>query len=224
MGSGMGKGDVATAALPDVIPLFPLPNAVLFPGVPLPLHIFEPRYREMVRDVTQGEDNIIGMVLLRGDWRRRYYEAPEVFPVGCAGRIVSVEALPDGRFNVLLQGLSEFRVLREHRERSYRRASVEWLQCSAGLPQGERERLRELVYRYLGDGEPRLAQKLLEDASIADDLLVNFLCYALKLSPIEKQALIEATSLAERAQRLCDVMQFALDAGLRVSDAEEPYH
>jgi Lon protease-like protein len=112
--------------LPPHVPLFPLPNAVLFPGVPLPLHIFEPRYREMVRDVERSEDKLIGMVLLRGEWRKDYYGRPDIYPVGCAGRMVSVEPLPDGRYNILLQGVREFAVRDETADHSYRRGAVEW--------------------------------------------------------------------------------------------------
>ena len=112
--------------LPEAIPLFPLPNAVLFPGVPLPLHIFEPRYREMVREVERSEHKLVGMVLLRGDWRKDYYGRPDVYAVGCAGRLVSVEPLPDGRFNILLQGVREFALLGEGGDRAYREGEVAW--------------------------------------------------------------------------------------------------
>ena len=72
--------------LPDIIPVFPLPNVVLFPRVQLPLHIFEPRYRAMVRDVMEADPPLIGMALLRGDWQEQYEGNPQVFPVGCVGR------------------------------------------------------------------------------------------------------------------------------------------
>ena len=78
--------------LPSTIPVFPLPSVVLFPGVPLPLHIFEPRYREMVRDAAASHE-MIGMALLRGDWRRDYEGNPDIFEVGCAGKIVNVGLL-----------------------------------------------------------------------------------------------------------------------------------
>ena len=84
-----------SATLPDRIPIFPLPNVVLFPHVFLPLHIFEPRYREMVADAIDG-DRLIGMVLLRDGWRRYAGPNPPVFRVGCAGRITHVASLPDG--------------------------------------------------------------------------------------------------------------------------------
>ena len=74
------------AELPDIIPIFPLPNFVLFPGVTVPLHIFEPRYREMVADVAQTHGTV-GMMMLKGDWEREYYAYPDIFTIGCAGRI-----------------------------------------------------------------------------------------------------------------------------------------
>ena len=96
--------------LPPTIPLFPLPNVVLFPNVFLPLHIFEERYREMVADAL-AEDRIIGMVLLRPGWEDDYEGRPAIYPVGCAGLITHAERLADGRFNIVLQGLEKFRVV-----------------------------------------------------------------------------------------------------------------
>lgn len=198
--------------MPGHVPLFPLPNAVLFPGVPLPLHVFEPRYREMVRDVERGRDGLIGMVLLRGEWRQQYYGTPEIFPVGCAGRMVNVEPLPDGRYNILLHGVREFAVADERRDRSYRVAEVVWREAPAGgVPSELRTRIHALMHRFLEDREPTLVSRLLSDQTLSDELLINFLCYALDFSPLEKQALLEAPGLAERGARLCDVVQFALE-------------
>ncbi len=90
--------------LPPVIPVFPLPNVVLFPNVFLPLHIFEPRSREMVTDALAG-DRIIGMVLLRPGYRADYEGRPAVYPIGTAGVITHSEALADGRFNIVLRGI-----------------------------------------------------------------------------------------------------------------------
>jgi Lon protease-like protein len=201
---------------PAHLPLFPLPNAVLFPGVPLPLHIFEPRYREMVRDVERGEDKLIGMVLLRGEWRKDYYAAPEIFSVGCAGRMVSVEPLADGRYNILLHGVREFTVVGEREGHAYRRAEVQWRAAESGGVRPElRNRVHALMHRFLEDREPTLVTRLLADGSLSDELLINFLCYALDFAPLEKQALLESGSLSERGARLCDVVQFALEARTR---------
>ena len=211
--------------LPRRIPLFPLPNAVLFPGVPLPLHIFEPRYREMVRDVERCEEKLIGMVLLRGEWRKDYYGRPDIYPVGCAGRMVSVEPLPDGRYNILLQGVREFALLGESGEHSYRQGEVEWRAAdTAGVPSELRTRIHALVHRYLEEHEPTLVARLLSDPTLSDELLINFLCYALDFSPMEKQALLEAPALGDRGRRLCDVVQFALEASQRGGDGDKWYH
>ena len=129
--------------LPKLVPLFPLPNAVLFPGVPLPLHVFEPRYRTMVRDAERSEERLIGMVLLRGEWRREYYGAPEIYPIGCAGRMVSVEPLADGRYNILLHGVREFTIVTERRDQSYREAEIVWRKApDGGMPSEMRAPLR----------------------------------------------------------------------------------
>jgi hypothetical protein len=198
--------------LPRRIPLFPLPNVVLFPGVPLPLHIFEPRYREMVRDVRAAA-GIIGMTLLRGDWQRDYYGNPPTFLTGCAGRMVNVEPLPDGRFNILLHGLREFSIAREVTGRAYRQADIEWRPAALGpcLAQEHRQQLTSLLARFLANHPEAPIGKLLADPSLSDELLVNFFCYALELSPLEKQGLLEAASLADRARGLRDVLEFHLE-------------
>src|SRR4029453_7680480 len=109
--------------LPPTLPIFPLPNAVLFPNVFLPLHIFEPRYREMVGDSLQG-DRIIGMVLLRPGFETDYEGRPPVYPIGCAGVITHAERLADGRFNIVLRGMEKFRIAGEEADRLYRMATV----------------------------------------------------------------------------------------------------
>jgi Lon protease-like protein len=212
--------------LPGLIPIFPLPNVVLFPGVPLPLHVFEPRYRDMVRDAEEAGGGVIGMVLLRGDWRKDYHGCPEVFPRGCAGRLGRVTALRDGRYNILLHGLAEFEIVGEDRSRTYRRAHVRWLRDPApALPEGFRAHLRGLLVRFTEHREPGLAEKICDDPALADVRLVNLLCAALDFSPLEKQALLEAPTLAERGARLCDVLQFAIDAGAGDrSPGEGSYH
>src|SRR5687767_4622678 len=112
--------------LPPTIPIFPLPSVVLFPNVFLPLHIFEPRYREMAADALAG-DRMIGMVLLRPGWEGNYEGRPAVYPVGCAGLITFSEQHDDGRYNIVLRGLGKFRITGEDHSRSYRLARVEAL-------------------------------------------------------------------------------------------------
>lgn len=211
--------------LPSIIALFPLPNVVFFPGVPLPLHIFEPRYREMVRDLSKADAPVIGMTLLRGEWRKDYYERPEIFRTGCAGRMTRVQPLPDGRYNILLQGLREFEIEEETGERSYRCARVRWRAPVSGNLQGPlRARLCDLMRRHVAGQGPEAAQKLLDDPSVTDELLVNFFCYALEVDAIEKQALLEASTLDGRAERLCEVVEFAMGAIGTTGVGSDRYH
>jgi Lon protease-like protein len=211
--------------LPAVIPIFPLPNVVLFPGVPLPLHIFEPRYRDMVRDAAATEERLIGMVLLRGDWRRDYYGSPQIFATGCAGRMLNIEQLADGRYNILLHGLREFVVEEELSDLTYRRARVRWRGLTDAVVGEEcRARLDGLLRRYVRSRGPDAAKKVLDDGDVADDLRLNFFCYALELSSVEKQALLEASSVRERAERLCDVLEFAIGANSAQSPEIDRYH
>lgn len=142
--------------LPSEIPLFPLPNVVLFPAALLPLHIFEPRYRAMVTDALEGE-RLIGMVMLRPGWEPHYDEAPSVYPVGCAGFITHAERLPDGRFNVMLRGLEKFKILGERTGREgvdrYRIGRIESIveikPGGAAALQEARQKLERLIARQL---------------------------------------------------------------------------
>ncbi len=106
-----------------IIPLFPLPNTVFYPETFLPLHIFEPRYREMTRDALDG-DGKIGMVLLKPDYEAKYFDRPSIHKVGCMGKIEKHMQLPDGKFNFTLKGLSRFKIIEEINDKSYRRARV----------------------------------------------------------------------------------------------------
>ena len=187
-----------------LIPLFPLPNVVLFPNVFLPLHIFEPRYREMVRDALAG-DRIIGMVLLRNARATAGEPAPPVYPIGCAGLITHRERLQDGRFNIVLRGLHKFRVLDEDRSRSYRRARVEAIaepDAPEGLPEA-RQRLEGLLARRL----EVLGSDSKVPSGMADADLVNALSQYLEFDPLEKQALLERNGLLERCQSLGDLLE-----------------
>jgi Lon protease-like protein len=197
--------------LPSTIPVFALPNVVLFPGVPLPLHIFEPRYRDMVRDVAAGHE-IIGIVLLRGDWQKEYYAAPDVFETGCAGKLINVEYLEDGRSNILLHGLREFEIERHVLDKSYREGRVTWRTGGHGAISDE---VRQGLIRRLSDvfrREPDSpAHRLLCDRTLSDELLVNFFSYVLEIPPLEKQTLLEAVSMQQRAERLREVIDFHLE-------------
>jgi hypothetical protein len=198
--------------LPEVIPVFPLPNVVFFPRIPLPLHIFEPRYRAMVQDAARGS-RLIGMALLRDEWQETYYERPPIFGTGTVGEMVHVEDLPDGRFNVVLRGLREYNIARELDDRApYREAIVTWRPAlTDALPRGTRETITTLVHRYLTRlGRDVGSEGLLRD-NVDDETFVNFFAQHLDIAPLEKQALLEASSLRERAHRLSDVLEFRIE-------------
>jgi Lon protease-like protein len=176
------------------------------------LHIFEPRYRDMVREASTTHE-IIGMTLLRGDWRPRYHENPDIFETGCAGKIVNVESLPDGKFNVLLHGLREFTVRRHIFDKSYRQAEVSWRTMGhAALEPARRAQLTSLLEEFLQAKPATPAHRLLHDPSLSDELLVNFFSYALDIEPLEKQDLLQGESLALRGQRLTEIIEFHLEA------------
>ena len=193
--------------LPPTIPIFPLPNAVLFPNVFLPLHIFEGRYRTMVEDALE-EDRIIGMVLLRTGWEHDYEGRPQVYPVGCAGLITHAERLEDGRFNIVLQGLEKFRILDEDHTRVYRLARVDSLEESMTNRDKDEMRMARrrleslLVPQPRGRGaEPKVPP------TMPDEDLVNALAQYLELEPVEKQALLERDGLLARCRSLIELLE-----------------
>lgn len=165
----------------------------------------------MVRDASAGHE-IIGMALLCGDWQRHYHENPEVFETGCAGKIVKVESLPDGKFNILLHGLREFTVRRHIFEKSYRQAEVSWRRAGHGTLDGVRRAgLIDLLSQLLEAKPTTPAHRLLHDQSLSDDLLVNFFSYVLEIAPLEKQGLLNAQTLDGRAERLVEIIEFHLE-------------
>jgi uncharacterized protein len=193
--------------LPTTIPLFPLPSVVLFPNVCLPLHIFEPRYREMTADALKG-DRIIGMVLLRPGWEGNYEGRPATYEIGCAGLISHAEKQEDGRYNLVLRGLEKFRILREDGQRSYRRADVQAIHEALSGPdrdvmRAERRRLESLlVPQPQGRGaDPKVPP------SMPDEELVNALAQYLDLEVVEKQALLERDGLVNRCRSLIELLE-----------------
>ena len=198
--------------LPPTIPIFPLPNVVLFPNVFLPLHIFEPRYRQMVDDALKG-DRIIGMVLLRPGWEGDYEGRPPVYPIGCAGVITHAERLAEGRFNIVLRGMEKFRVVDEDRSRSYRIAQVETVdepspESFRDEIRAERRRLETLlVPQPVGSPEPVGGRDPKVPSSMPDEDLVNALAQYLEFEPVEKQALLEREGLLDRCRSLIELLE-----------------
>jgi uncharacterized protein len=196
--------------LPTDIPIFPLPNVVLFPSALLPLHIFEPRYRAMVTDALENE-RLIGMVMVRPGWEPHYDESPEVYPIGCAGFITHADRLPDGRFNIMLRGLEKFRILGERPAREgierYRVARVESIaEATSHVTPASREarhRLERLLARKLHKSDHDFIPKDVPDADLVHAI-------AQHLDPLEKQALLECNSLLERCEVLVELLEMRM--------------
>jgi len=190
-----------------LLPLFPLPNVVLFPGVPLPLHIFEPRYRAMIADALDG-DRLIGMALLKPGFEADYEGRPPIFPIGCRGVIIHSTKLDDGRYNVVLNGLERVRVIEENHELAYRRAVVELLP-DPPLEAADQDAMRELRRRLEEfAGIPQLTDPAAERlVQMPDADFVHAMATAIDFEPLEKQALIEQSTLLSRAHALAELLE-----------------
>jgi Lon protease-like protein len=206
--------------LPLVIPVFPLDGALLLPGGQLPLNIFEPRYLNMFDDAMSGE-RIIGMVQTRqgGDPDR-----PNLAPVGCAGRVTSFAETSDGRYLVTLTGVCRFRVGAELPARApYRQVRADFVAFEDDLHEapphartsGEPSPLLDALRRYLD--HRGLAIDWTSAESAPSDALINSLAMALPFEPVEKQALLEAPTLADRRKTLVALLE--IDAA---GDDEDP--
>lgn len=207
--------------LPLVIPVFPLDGALLLPGGQLPLNIFEPRYLNMFDDAMSGE-RIIGMVQTRlgGD-----VERPNLAPVGCAGRVTSFAETSDGRYLVTLTGVCRFRVGDELPARGpYRQVRADFAvfedDLREGAPDsgasGDPSSLLDALRRYLDHRGLAIDWSSAEAAP--SDALINSLAMALPFEPVEKQALLEAPTLAERRETLVALLEIDAAAG----DDEDP--
>ena len=199
------------ADLPDDIPVFPLPGALLLPRTRLPLHIFEPRYLAMLDDTLKTSHRLIGMIQPSGGLG----DEMRLHTIGCAGRITGFSETQDGRYMINLTGVSRFRTLREIEGFTpYRRFHVNWTDFSRDLGRPEHDTtmdrttfLRELT-RYFELEELSTDWKTLEQAD--DELLINSLAMLCPFEPEDKQALLEAPSLETRRETLVTLIEFAL--------------
>jgi hypothetical protein len=200
------------------IPIFPLGGAILFPRSQLPLHIFEPRYREMVRDAIDGSGQIGMIQPLRLDDDN---QAP-LYGVGCVGEIVGIEELDDGRFNIVLLGTNRFRYLREVAvDAMYRCAEIDVEAFDDSEPPAlslaERAEV-EREARRLGDAMG-LAVDWDAVSRLDDEMLVNAIAQVAPFDVGAKQALLEQAALTGRADLLVQLMQFqraAVNGGVEI--------
>lgn len=202
--------------LPDTIPVFPLPGALLLPRARLPLHIFEPRYLAMLDDTLKTDHRLIGMIQPRevpGSEEKRLHT------IGCAGRLTAFSETEDGRYMITLSGISRFRVVEEVQGFApYRRCTVDW----SGFPRDrggvehdpgfDRDAFLVALKRYFEDRNLSTDWDNLKEAE--DELLINSLSMLCPFEPEDKQALLEAPSLSTRRETLVTLIEFALRGGL----------
>jgi len=192
-----------------LVRLFPLPNLVLFPFVVQPLHIFEPRYRQMMADALDG-DRLLSIVLLKPGWEEDYHLKPAIHSVACVGRIVKEELLPDGRYNLLLHGLARARIIEEMpSDKLYRTAQVELLQdVLPASPQADaalREQMARVVPAwFVGETKTlRQVEKWLA-SELPTGTLADVFAFALPLPAEFKQGLLEEVNVQRRVERLLE--------------------
>lgn len=176
----------------------------MFPNMSRPLHVFEPRYREMVTDAVEGE-GYIGMVLLKPGHEDQYEQNPPVFSIGCAGRIAEANETADGRWLVVLHGTSKFRIISEDQSRAYRMAEVE--PVPEALDDDDRAALSRRRPELINALSSLLPGSQPPPADLPDEDFVNGLAQLLALDPLDRQELLEAAGPLERAEALLELLQ-----------------
>ena len=205
---------IQAADLPDTVAVFPLPGALLLPRSRLPLHIFEPRYLQMLEDTLKTPQRLIGMVQpFSGKSRDE-----DLHAIGCAGRITQFSETEDGRYLITLSGVSRFRIEEETDGFTpYRRCQVSWDGFDRDLGKVEddirfdRPEFLDLLERFFSSRSLSTDWDALKEAD--DELLINSLSMMLDFEPEEKQALLEAPGLATRLETLTTLIEFALFGG-----------
>lgn len=201
--------------LPEAIPIFPLPGALLLPRSRLPLHVFEPRYLQMLDDSLKTPERLIGMVQPNEVAGRA---GNGLHTIGCAGRITQFSETEDNRYMITLSGISRFRVVNEIEGFApYRRCKVNWdgferdqgkSECDTGL---DRDSFLNLLGRYFDARSLSTDWESLQEAD--DELLINSLSMMLDLDAEDKQALLEAPSLSTRRETLVTLIEFSMRGG-----------
>jgi uncharacterized protein len=212
---------LATGELPGELPVFPLTGALLLPRGRLPLNIFEKRYLAMFDDALGGE-RLIGMI--QPSDVRANDPSPALFSVGCAGRITSFSETGDGRYLVALDGVARFKITEElPLHRGYRRVTPDWAPFGADLAEDtgavDRHRLIELLQAYFR--QQSLSANWDAIGQAPDERLVTSLAMICPFEPPEKQALLEAGCLSDRARLMMSLLEIAI-AGH--GDSDRPRH
>ncbi len=197
--------------LPDMIPVFPLPGALLLPRARLPLHLFEPRYLQMLDDVLKTDSRLIGMI-------QPYGSGNKLHSIGCAGRVSAFSETEDGRYMITLAGSSRFRIQNEvDGSTPYRQCRVKWNGFERDLGGTEKDdsfdrpKFMDALRRYFEEENLSTDWDSLQEAE--DELLINSLSMLCPFEPEDKQALLEAPSLTTRRETLMTLIEFSLRGG-----------
>lgn len=206
---------LSPAELPDTIPVFPLPGALLLPRGRLPLNIFEPRYLAMIEDCMKTPHRLIGMVQ---PFEHEPGEAPKLRQIGCAGRLTAFSETEDRRYLITLAGVSRFRIAEEvDGFAPYRRIRPLWDDFTGDLgeeeedPRFDRPGFLDLLRRYFETAQLSSDWDALKEAE--PEMLVNSLSMLCPFEVEEKQALLEAPDLTTRRETLAALMEFAIASG-----------
>ena len=212
---------IAFNNLPETLAVFPLEGALLLPRARLPLNIFEPRYLAMLDDVLKSEHRLIGMAQPRGEGPN-----PEIYDIGCAGRVTSFSETEDGRYLISLTGALRFRVVREIEGFTpFRRVEPAWgvfesdlIEPRDAMSDERRREFLDLLKKYFNAAGLTADWEALSTADA--ETLINAISMLCPFSPQEKQALLEAPTLSDREQSLRALMRFVVaspdqDAGLQ---------
>ncbi|MES0862395.1 LON peptidase substrate-binding domain-containing protein [Ruegeria sp. SCPT10] len=202
------------ADLPETVSVFPLPGALLLPRSRLPLHIFEPRYLQMLDDALKTKERLIAMVQPNPSLN----DEKKLHRIGCAGRVTQFSETEDGRYLITLTGVSRFRIKSElDGFTPYRRCEVSWEGFDRDLGKSEKDerfdrtRFLTLLERFFDSRQLSTDWDSLKDAD--DELLVNSLSMLMDFDPEDKQALLEAPCLRTRRETLVTLIEFAMRGG-----------
>ena len=195
-----------------LLPLFPLPNLVFFPRTRLPLHVFEPRYRQMVTDAVAA-DQRFGIVLLRPGWEADYFGAPPIYTCGTVGQIEQAVPLEDGRYNILVRGEVRFRVVGEVSREPYRTARVVIQpEQSRDVTKAYEQKswLAELSRQYLHYLPDQVAVPEIDTVEL--EALTNALIMSLNIDVQEKQRFLEIDDLIARSEQVGNELQTRIES------------
>jgi Lon protease-like protein len=223
---GLGANPVGTIDVPDVIPIFPLPKTVLLPGEVLPLHIFEPRYRSMVRDAL-GSHRVIGIVEATPDTDTKDVGAASVRSIGCVGFIAQHQELPDGRFLLWLLGLERFRIDEElHLATMYRQVRVSYTPAEESVRElagirPVRHELRTLLPTLIDADTTTREMLTAQMEEVSDTQIIALACQILELDSQRKQQILEAATQVDRFLMVYEDVYRHLDLNPDLDEIDE---